>query len=190
MTDQNKEHTESQVRKNLKYTFWQKIKFLYFKRKLGSCGKMVFFDRNVRFLRFKKNVHVGDNVLIKEGARFCSCNEDAEILIGKNTTIGYHTFIFSSAQITIGDNCLIAPFVYIVDSDHGTDRDKLINLQENISAPIKVGNDVWIGSNASLLKGVNIGDGAIIAANSVVTKDVSPYHIVGGTPARKIKERT
>ncbi|MBP7556167.1 MAG: acyltransferase [Chitinophagaceae bacterium] len=109
--------------------------------------------------------------------------------MGKRTTIGYHTFIFASEAIVIGDDCLIAPFVYIVDSNHGIDRSLKINQQPNETAPVKIGNDVWIASNVTILKGVTIGDGAVIAANSVVNKNVLPYEIVGGSPAKKIGER-
>ncbi len=140
-------------------------------------------------MRYPRNIHVGDDVVIKEGARICSCNENAMIRIGARTTVGYHTFIFSSQEIVIGDDCLIAPFVYIVDSDHGTARERKINLQPNQTAPINIGCDVWIASGVTILKGVTIGDGAVIAANSVVNTDVPPFAIFGGSPARKIGER-
>ena len=140
-------------------------------------------------MRFPKNISLGDNMVIKSGARICACNENASISIGKNTTFGYHSFIFASERIEIGDDCLIAPFVYIVDSDHSIDKDKKINMQPNMTAPVKIGNDVWIGTGAKILKGVTIGDGAVIASGALVNMDVSPYAIVGGIPAKKISER-
>ncbi len=140
-------------------------------------------------MRYPANIVLQDDVVIKEGARICSCNASAQVSIGKRTTIGYHTFIFASEAIVIGDDCLIAPFVYIVDSNHGIDRSLKINQQPNETAPVKIGNDVWIASNVTILKGVTIGDGAVIAANSVVNKNVLPYEIVGGSPAKKIGER-
>ena len=96
---------------------------------------------------------------------------------------------FASEKIEIGDDCLIAPFVYLVDSDHRIDRAEKINLQPNQTAPIFVGNDVWIGTGAKILKGVTIGDGAVIASGALVKDDVEPYSIVGGIPAKKISER-
>ena len=128
-------------------------------------------------------------MVLKSGARLCACNEGATIRIGENTTVGYHTYLFASEGISIGDNCLIAPFVYLVDSDHSIARDQLINRQANQTAPISIGNDVWIGTGAKILKGVTIGEGAVIAAGALVKDDVAPYTIVGGIPAKKISER-
>jgi acetyltransferase-like isoleucine patch superfamily enzyme len=179
----------SQFRKHLKYNLSHFCRWYWQKIRLGRCGTKVWIDKNVQLMRFPKNIFIKDNVVLKEGTKICSCNKNAKISIGENTTIGYHNFIFASEQIEIGDNCLIAPFVYIVDSNHQIKKDKLINQQSNVSAPIKIGNDVWIASNVTILKGVTIGDGAVIAANSVINKDVPPYEIFGGTPAQKIGER-
>jgi len=163
--------------------FWQK-------KRLGFLGERVYIDKNVELLRFPKNISIKDDVVIKEGAKICSCNPEAVVRIGERTTIGYNTFIFSSNSIVIGDDCLIAPFVYIVDSNHTINRDSLINMQPNETSPIIIGNDVWIASNVTILKGVTIGSGAVIAANSVVNRDVLPYEIYGGSPAKKIGERS
>jgi acetyltransferase-like isoleucine patch superfamily enzyme len=180
---------QNQLRNNLKYKLIHRLRWFYWKSRLGSFGKNIHISNNVRFLRYLKNIFIHPNVVIKEGARICSCNNNALIEIGENTTIGYHTFIFSSENIKIGDNCLIAAFVYIVDSNHSIDKNELINKQPNITAPIEIGNDVWIGSNATILKGVKIGDGAVIGSHSVVNKNVEPYAIVGGVPAKQIGER-
>lgn len=179
----------SQLRKHLKFTLAVKIRVLWHSFRLGKIGKSVFIDANVQFLRYPKNISVDDEVVIKEGARICSCNEKAEILIGKRTTIGFNTFIYSSDKIEIGNDCLIAPFVYIVDSDHKAAKGQKINVQGNTTAPIRIEDDVWIASNVTILKGVTIGEGAIVAANSVVNKDIAPYEIWGGTPAKKIGNR-
>lgn len=179
----------SQLRKHLKRTLPVKWRYWVNKQKIGGCEEGVFFEKNVALMRYPKNIFIAANAVLKEGAKICPCNEKATITIGKNTTIGYHTFIFSSEKIEIGDNCLIAPFVYLVDSDHSIKKEKLINQQPNQTAPIKIGNDVWLGTNAKILKGVTIGDGAIVAAGSVVKDNVAPYTIVGGIPARVISER-
>lgn len=179
----------SQLRKHLKYTLKDNFRAFLLKNKLGKLGKNVYIDKNVELMRFPKNIFIDDNVVIKEGARICACNEKAKIHIGKNTTIGYHNFIFASENIIIGDDCLIAPFVYIVDSNHQIKKNVLINQQENITGTIKIGNDVWIASNVTILKDVNIGNGVVIAANSVVNCDIPDYEIWGGTPAKKIGER-
>ncbi len=180
---------ESQLRKHLRYNLFHSLRSLINRIRGVKLGKKVFISKNVELLRFPRNITIDDNAVIKEGVRICACNADATVKIGKNTTVGYHSFIFASAGIEIGSDCLIAPFVYIVDSNHQTKRGKLINRQPNISAPIKIGNDVWIASNVTILKGVTIGDGAVIAANSVVNSDVAANEIFGGTPAKKLSER-
>jgi acetyltransferase-like isoleucine patch superfamily enzyme len=179
----------SQLRKHLKFGLIHKLRWFSAKRKLGMLGKHVHIDKRVEFMRFPKNISLGEEVVVKEGARICACNERAKIQIGARTTIGYHTFIFASHGIQIGDDCLIAPFVYLVDSNHQVKRSLLINQQPNETAPITIGKGVWIGSNVTVLKGVTIGDGAVIAANSVVNKDIPSFEIWGGTPAKKINER-
>jgi acetyltransferase-like isoleucine patch superfamily enzyme len=179
-----------QLRKHIKPGIFDLIRIRIQKRKLGACGRNVYFEKNTAFLRYPENIKIGDNVIVKEGARVCSCNDKATISIGKNTTVGYHTFIFSSEKIEIGNDCQIAPFVYIVDSNHGIEKHKRINLQPNITQPVIISDDVWIGAGAKILPGITIGEGAVIAAGAVVNIDVPPYEIFGGIPAKKIGERT
>lgn len=180
---------ESQLHRHLKRTWATRLRWLIQRRRLGALGSGVFIERNVGLLRYPANIAIADDVVLKEGARLCACNASATISIGARTTIGYHTFIFASERIVIGADCLIAPFVYLVDSNHGTDRGRRINQQGNTTAPVVIGDDVWIGVGARIIAGVTIGDGAVIAAGSVVTQSVSPYNIVGGVPAKVIGER-
>ena len=179
----------SQLRQHLKFTWKHRWRRWLAAHQLKSIGNGVHIDKRVEFMRFPNNITVGDDVVIKEGARICSCNAQASISIGSRTTVGYHTFIFSSSSISIGDDCLIAPFVYLVDSNHQIKRNQFINQQTNETAPITIQNGVWIASNVTILKGVTIGEGAVIAANSVVNADVQSYEIWGGSPAKKIGER-
>jgi acetyltransferase-like isoleucine patch superfamily enzyme len=178
-----------QLRANIKWSLLNHLRFWREKRRLGFLGDKVFIEKNVALMRNPGNISINNYVVIKEGAKICACNKDAFVSIGMNTTVGYHTYMFASAGISIGDDCLIAPFVYIVDSDHGIDKAKKINQQGNISEKITIGNDVWIGTGAKILKGVTIADGAVIAAGSLVKSDVGPYEIFGGIPAKKISER-
>ena len=182
-------HSTNQLRKHLKFTLLHKIRQFTLRRKIDTLGENVFIEKNVKILRFPKNVQIGNQVVLKEGARICSCNQNAKINIGENTTFGYHSFLFSSESIEIGNNCLIAPFVYIVDSDHNIEKGKLINEQPNSTAPVQIGNDVWIGTGAKFLKGVSIENGAVIAAGAIVRNDVKAYEIHGGIPAKKISDR-
>ncbi len=180
----------AQLRAHLKAGIREEWRLRDARQKLGQIGDGVYIEDRVDFMRYPENIRVGNHVVFKEGAKICPCNKEASIRIGDNTTIGYQCYFFASSQITIGDDCLIAPFVYFVDSDHGIDRDKKINDQGNITAPIKVGNDVWIGTGAKILKGVTIADGAVIASGAIVKSDVGPYEIWGGIPAKKISERS
>lgn len=179
----------NQLRQHIKFTWRHKLRSRQQRNRLGFLGKRVFIERNVDLMRYPKNIEVADDVVLKEGCRICACNENAKIKIGKNTTVGYHSFMFASEKIEIGDDCMIGPFSYIVDSDHGKKKDVTMNRQPNETAPIIIHNDVWIGTGAKILKGVTIGEGAVVAAGAVVKEDVPPYKIVGGIPAKIISER-
>ena len=157
-------------------------------RGVNLAADVVLFP-GALLLRYPRNIQVGPAALIKTGAHICPCNPEARVQIGARTSIGFHTFLYASARINIGDDCQIAPFVYIVDSDHSTRKDTLMNLQPNVAKPIRIGNDVWIGAHAVILSGVTIGEGAVVAAGAVVHQDVAPYTIVGGIPARVLGER-
>jgi acetyltransferase-like isoleucine patch superfamily enzyme len=178
-----------QLRKHLNKNILHWLRYYYYKIKLENCGEEIFFEKNSRFLRFPKNISLGDRIVIKEGVRICSCNKNAKISIGENTTVGYHSFIFASEKITIGDNCLIAPFTYIVDSNHEIKKGTNINSQDNTTATVKIGDDVWIGTGAKILAGVTIENGAVIAAGAIVNCDVKSNQIVGGIPAKVIGKR-
>src|SRR5262249_40603367 len=121
--------------------------------------------------------------------RICTANPKATISIGDWTTVGYHCFMFATTRIEIGANCLIAPFCYLVDSDHGTARGALIREQPMHYAPIRIGADVWLGLGVSVTAGVTIGDGAVIGARAVVTEDIPPYAVAVGSPARVARYR-
>lgn len=110
---------------------------------------------------------------------------------GKNITIGRRVFINAGCHfqdhggVTLGDGCLIGHNVVFATLDHGTapeDRGAMY------PAPIRLGKNVWVGSNSTILRGVTVGDNAIIAAGSVVTKDVAANTVVGGVPARHIRD--
>lgn len=179
----------NQMRQHLRFRLIHRLRWLRHKRTLGYLGPGVFFDRGVDLMRYPENIHIGGDVVLKEGAKLCACNPRAHIRVGQNTSIGYHTYIFASAGITIGRDCLIAPFVYIVDSDHLARRDRPIRTQPNQAAAIVIEDDVWIGVGAKILKGVRIHQGAVIAAGAIVRNDVAPYAIVGGVPAKTLGER-
>lgn len=114
------------------------------------------------------------------------------VSIGRNTYINNNGFLKAgiNSKIIIGDDCLISYCVHMRTDNHNyLDASTKINMQGHEEADIIIGNDVWIGYGAQIMSGVRIGDGAVIAAGAVVTKDVPPYSVVGGVPAKKIKER-
>ena len=97
------------------------------------------------------------------------------------------TTIWASTEIVIGNNLLTAPYSWIVDNDaHGINPAKRANKYAK-TAPVKIGDNVWIGYRAMVLKGVTIGDNAVIAAGAIVTKDVPSNSVAAGVPARIIK---
>lgn len=110
---------------------------------------------------------------------------------GKNITVGKEVFINACCHfqdhggVTLGDGCQIGHNVVFATLNHGLRPEE---RRAMYPAPIVLGRDVWVGSNATILSGVTIGDGAIVAAGAVVTKDVPPRTVVGGVPARVIRE--
>lgn len=113
--------------------------------------------------------------------------ENGKIEMLGNTFTSGNNMIISKESVTIGKDCAIAWGVTICD--HDMHKIYIDDVQQTETAPIKIGNGVWIGMNATILKGVTIGDGAVVAAHSVVTKDVPAKALVGGNPAKIIKEQ-
>lgn len=128
----------------------------------GSSGSGIFIEHNFH-CDLGYNIHVGDNFYA-----------------------GYNCTILDMAEVTIGNNCLIAPNVGIYTAGHHihpVDRHKT-----GYAKPIKIGNNVWIGGNCVIIGGVEIGDNSIIAAGAVLTKDVPSNTIFAGNPAQKIRD--
>lgn len=109
---------------------------------------------------------------------------------GRNITVGRDVFINAGCHfqdhggVTIGDGCQIGHNVVFATLNHGLSPE---DRQNTYPAPIVLGRNVWVGSNATILQGVIIGDNAVIAAGAVVTKDVEPATVVGGVPAKVIR---
>ena len=115
------------------------------------------------------------------------CLPNAVVEIGDKSYINHDSEIRCRERITIGNNVSIAYNVLIQDSDYHTTYDDNGNPKPQ-TLPIVIGDNVWIGANAIILKSVSIGEGSTVAAGSVVTKSVPPYSLVGGNPARIIKQ--
>ncbi len=133
---------------------------------LKKLGKHVFICKGVTIMSPQK-VELGDNVYL-----------------GKNVTIA------GQAGVTIGANSIINHNVNIISVNHVyQDSSKTIREQGYYGGPISIGEDVWIATGAVITKNTKIGKGAVIGANAVVTKDVPPYALVGGVPAKLIGQR-
>ena len=91
--------------------------------------------------------------------------------------------------VSVGNHTVIAPRCFITDHNHGIKGGLRIDQQPCNAAPIEIGSDVWLGAGAVVLPGIKIGDGAVVGANAVVTKDVPPMTIVAGAPARFLRTR-
>lgn len=114
---------------------------------------------------------------------------------GQSIVMGDRVFIGTGCEfnihdgISIGSDSLIASGCRFIDHDHGVQPGELIRLQQPKGKPIVIANDVWLGCNVVVLKGVEIGTGAVVAAGAVVTKSILPMEIWGGVPAKKIGDR-
>lgn len=129
----------------------------------GTTGEMIYIEPNFR-CDYGYNTHVGENFYAN-----------------------FNCVILDAAEVRIGDNCFIAPGVHIYTATHP------LNAKERISGieygkPVTIGNNVWIGGGAIINPGVQVGDNVVIGSGSVVTKDVPGNVVVGGNPARIIKE--
>jgi acetyltransferase-like isoleucine patch superfamily enzyme len=140
---------------------------------------------------------IASNTHLFGGCIINNCKIESYTYIGKkciiqNTTIGSFCSIANDVLIGLGkhplENLSTSPLFYRVNNPLNI---KLIDTNSSFEEyqPVKIGNDVWVGARAIILDGIAIGHGAVIAANSVVTKDVPPYAIVGGVPAKVIKYR-
>ena len=187
------------IRKVLDYPklYWKKHQFT--KRSemgegthIGKCANCLNPSGNRGNIRIGKMCDI-DAVLMTQ--------DDGKIIVGDFTTIRYDSIIGSLERIEIGSHCIISNRVTIYDNNnHPTDvktREKMCELgftselwkwKYSAHSPIKIGDNVWIGEKTTILKGMTIGNGAIVACNSVVTHDVEANTVVAGNPARLVKK--
>lgn len=139
-----------------------------------------------------KAISIGKRVEIRKGARLEAIGSwdgvKPKIIIGDDTSIHLYFHCGAAESVTIGKNVLIAGRVYISDHDHTYDDPKLsaCKCEELKTAPVVIKDGVWLGEGSVILKGVTIGERSVVGANAVVTRDVEPYTIVAGVPAREI----
>jgi acetyltransferase-like isoleucine patch superfamily enzyme len=131
---------------------------------------------------FGRFVWIGDGTKIR-------CHE-GEVVIGEKTVMGQDCTISAYQHIRIGEQCVIADRAMFIDFDHGAvEVERPIRLQGIYKRDVDIGSNVWIGYGACILRGVRVGDNAIVGTNSVVTRDVPANAVVGGVPAKVIRMR-
>ena len=134
------------------------------------------------------SIKVGEDSKFSKG--FICDAYGGKVNIGKNVFFGPYCVLYGHGNITIGDDCLIAMGCKIVAANHTVPGPgQLINKQPDKPSPIIIGKDVWLGANVIILAGVNIGDGSVIAAGSVVNNDIPAFSYAAGVPAKISKKR-
>jgi len=156
----------------------------------------VIIEKNVVILGYEKTRFHVANARIANGS-ILSFGDDVtgygEITIGDGTWIGQYNNLRASeeANISIGRQCLISQFCTLISSNHNIVKGKPIMEQglDEKRKGVQLGNDIWLGAGCAVMPGACIGDGVVVGANSVVTKNIPPAEIWAGVPARKIGER-
>lgn len=154
-------------------------KHLPVSRRMGAAKRLR------RFWARRMGCTLGEDVNIESGAEF-----DGRVSIGDRSSVGVRSEVFG--PVTIGADVMMGPECVILTRNHrhnGTDVHMIDQGYEEYQ-PVTIGDDVWIGRRVIVLPGISIGEGSIIAAGAVVTKDVEPYSIVGGVPAKFLKMRS
>lgn len=136
------------------------------------CAKWILGDRCGVWVNIEKNVSFGDGLTIGNGSG-----------IGANSIIPSH--------VTIGNNVMMGQDVLMFTQNHRTDRLDIVMGGQGMTPhkPISIGNDVWIGARVTILPGVHVGNGCVVGAGAVVTKDIPDFEIWGGNPAHFLKSR-
>ena len=160
--------------------------------------KLKIIERVIINSKSKSQIKIGNNVTIVRAKIFAF--NLGKIIIGKYSYIGKNTQIDSCVEVKIGNYCMISNNVLIQDHNshpiNKLDRrkqliklqDRPTNVYESATKKIIIGDDVWIGTDSTILKGVTIGNGSIIAARAVVTKNIPPNSIVAGNPGKIVKK--
>lgn len=175
--------------------YQKKIRGSLFALKCGSHSRGLLIDRGVRIYN-KQCVKIGNNVSIDNGAEihplvnYNGKTFRSKIVIGNNVIIGSYDRFASMNSVIIEDDVLFAAFVHITDHSHSFEDIDLPVRQQGVyqKGPVRIGKGSWLGFRCNILSGVTIGEHCVVAAGAVVTKDVPPYSVVAGIPAKVIKK--
>ncbi len=170
----------------LRYFFWK----IVVQSRGGQLKKGAKIYERIKIYTTKKSpVFIAQDCTFQTGV-ILAASDTGRIILKKRVYLGEYTMISSKAKITIGENTIIAAQSFVVDFDHRVDLPEISFYDSGYECgEITIGNNVWIGVGCRILKGVSIGDGCVIGAGSVVTKDIPAYSIAVGVPARVIRKR-
>ncbi len=152
-----------------------------------------YLDQGVYLHACPQGIVIGENTIVMHGAVLHVYNfrslPKAGIRIGKDSLVGEYSVIRGQGGVEIGDRVYTSPFTQVIAVNHVFDDPERPFIEQGITAQgIVIEDDVWVGAGAVINDGVRVGKGAVVAAGAVVTKDVPPHTVVGGVPARVIKE--
>jgi acetyltransferase-like isoleucine patch superfamily enzyme len=160
-----------------------------------TVGSNVMLDGTMPYIYGDGEIVLGDDVRIGNRSTIVvglKVFPDAKLEIGSRTTLGYSNLISVAQSVRIGNDCLFAGEVKVIDNNSHSldfeDRRRHAPLEPQHVAPVIIEDDVWIGTNCIVLKGVTIGRGAVIAAGAVVTRSVPAFTVAAGNPARVVKQ--
>lgn len=171
-------------------------------RKFCYALRGVRFDgsawlRAIEIPRFPERIRLGHGVALDRGVTLLvsehekNASDDGPVIsLGERCYVNRQTMLDACDSLSIGPGTMIGPFCYLTDHDHVRDEQGSLTSGQLKSAPVRLGKDCWLGAHVSVLKGVTIGDGAVVGAGAVVTKDVPAGATVVGNPARVISPAT
>jgi len=152
-----------------------------------------YLDQSVYLHACPQGIEIGENTIVMHGSVLHVYNfrdlPHAGIKIGRDSLVGEYNVIRGQGGVQIGDRVYTSPFAQIIAVNHVFDDPERPFVEQGITAQgIVIEDDVWIGSGAIITDGVRVGKGAVVAAGAVVTEDVTAHTVVGGVPARQLKE--
>lgn len=155
-----------------------------------SLGARAHIGRGCRIAAGAGRVELGDNALLHPYVIIGTGGRGGSVRIGDRVTVNSFACLYGLGGLDIGNDALIGPGAVIVAQTHNFDRTDIpIKDQGSAGRGVRIGDGAWIGANAVILDGVTVGAGAIVGAGAVVTRDIAPFDIVAGNPARVIRNR-